>query len=264
MYSSALAPELDIQTFICVDMGLLAPDLVVYIDTAPTTIRARPQISTLFSELEFQEPGIWEGVRVLRHQTCDNKWESRNRLMSSLRGDPLWKGKARSWNDLWEDHGTCGACLLPFQSTEECQRCMERLHTVHQFCLIETRSYERIPLNSACQTPAPASTDPPPPLPQPVDPPSYEEDPGEEKEPEVPADADFTTRLQETGSTPCKVRGVDHLSRDRDCEFWKRALGPMYRHLKDKYGTRIADYTPTFSFDFRARCPRRLPGPRCL
>ena len=98
VYSIALASTLDIQTFMCVDMGLIAPDLVVYIDTAPTIVRARSQISSIFSKLEFQEQiyelyqeqGIWEGVRVLRHETCDNKWESRKRLMSCLRGDPLW------------------------------------------------------------------------------------------------------------------------------------------------------------------------------
>ena len=99
VYSSALAPTLDIQIFMGIDMGLMAPDLVIYVDTDPTTIGTRPQISFMFSDLEFQEqiydlyqePSIWEGVRVLRHQTSDNKWDSRNRLMSALRGDPYGK-----------------------------------------------------------------------------------------------------------------------------------------------------------------------------
>ena len=56
MYSCALEPSVDIRTFMCVDMGLLAPDLVVYIDTPQTvTVRARPQVSSLFSEMEFQD-----------------------------------------------------------------------------------------------------------------------------------------------------------------------------------------------------------------
>ena len=44
VYSSALAPTVDIQTFMGIDMGLMAPDLVVYVDTAPRVINARTQI----------------------------------------------------------------------------------------------------------------------------------------------------------------------------------------------------------------------------
>ena len=33
VYSCALAPKLDIRTFMCVDMGLMAPDLLIYVDT---------------------------------------------------------------------------------------------------------------------------------------------------------------------------------------------------------------------------------------
>ena len=47
------------------------------------TINARTQLSSVYADLEFQEqiydlyqePSIWEGIRVLRHQTSDNKWE---------------------------------------------------------------------------------------------------------------------------------------------------------------------------------------------
>ena len=49
--SCALEPKLDVRTFMCVDMGLLAPDLVVYVDTPPAAIRTRPQMSSLFSEI---------------------------------------------------------------------------------------------------------------------------------------------------------------------------------------------------------------------
>ena len=48
---------------------------------------------------------------------------------------------------------------------------------------------------------------------------------------------------------------MDHLSHDPTCEYCKRALGPMYRHLKGKYGPQIADHTPTLSFDFSGPLP---------
>ena len=99
VYSCALAPGLDIRTFMCTDMGLMAPDMVIYVDTPPEAVRARPQMSALFSDLEFQnqiydlyqETSIWDGIRVVRHRTSDNKWESRQRLTSVIRGDPSGK-----------------------------------------------------------------------------------------------------------------------------------------------------------------------------
>ena len=97
-YSSAVQPSLQIQKFTSVDMGLIAPELMVYVDTPPSDIGARSLVSDLFSDPEFRErvyqiydsPIKWDGVRVLRHHTCDNKWESRTRLMSALKGDSLW------------------------------------------------------------------------------------------------------------------------------------------------------------------------------
>ena len=88
--SCALAPKLDIRTFMCADMGLMAPDLVIYVDTPPEAVRTRPQMSSLLSDIEFQdqiydlyqEASIWDGVRVLRHRTSENKWESRQRLIN--------------------------------------------------------------------------------------------------------------------------------------------------------------------------------------
>ena len=71
----------------------------------------------------------------------------------------------------------------------------------------------------------------------------------EVSEPEV--STEFMEQLQGSGSTPCALHGMDHLSHDPTCEHCKRALGPMYRHLKGKYGPQIADHTPTLSFDFR-------------
>ena len=275
VYSCALEPKLDIRTFMCVEMGLLAPDLVVYVDTPPDAIRARPQMSSLFSEMEFQdqiydlyqETGIWEGVRVLRHQTSENKWESRQHLLSVLRGDPTWKMEDRPWNYLWESPGMCPMCATAFNEFEECQRCMDCLQTVHQCCLFQDQSYERIPVCLACQE-ASSSTDspplPPPELPPPVEDHGREGPIAEQPEPELLEEDYFTTKLQETGSMPCKLHGMDHLSRDPECEFCKKALGPMYRHLNHKYGMQIADHTPTLSFDFSGPLPIAVTGARIL
>ena len=57
---------------------------------------------------------------------------------------------------------------------------------------------------------------------------------------------------------------MDHLSRNPTCEFCKRALGPMYRHLKNKYGSQIVDHTPTLSFDFSGPFPTAVTGARIL
>ena len=275
VYSCALEPTLDIRTFTCVDMGLLAPDLVVYVDTPPAAIRTRPQMSSLFSEMEFQdqiydlyqETGIWDGVRVLRHQTSENKWESRQHLLRVLRGDPIWKMEDRPWNYLWESPGICPMCATAFKESEECQRCMDCLQTVHQCCLFQDQSYERIPVGLACQE-ASSSTDPPPlpplELPPPVEGNGGERPIAEQPEPELLEEDYFTTKLQETGSMPCKFHGMDHLSRDPECEFCKKALGPMYRHLNHKYGMQIADHTPTLSFDFSGPLPMAVTGARIL
>ena len=70
----------------------------------------------------------------------------------------------------------------------------------------------------------------------------------------------FHEQLQGTGSTPCELHGMDHLSRDPSCEFCTRALGPMYQHLKNRYGPAIADQ----SFDFSGPLPPAVTGARYL
>ena len=66
--------------------------------------------------------------------------------------------------------------------------------------------------------------------------------------------------LDSTGVVPCPTHGMDHLTWDPSCEFCKRALGPLYRHLKGNYGTRLDDQTPTLSFDFSGP----FPGPQLV
>ena len=50
VYSCALKPTLDIRTFMCVDMGLLAPDLVVYVDTTCGSPYKTPDVISVFGD----------------------------------------------------------------------------------------------------------------------------------------------------------------------------------------------------------------------
>ena len=126
---------------------------------------------------------------------------------------------------------------------------------------------ERLPICCACGGVAPVE-DPLPPLPPQEEDPLYEEE-----EIIIPTELDtldpemseaFREQLQGAGSTPCELHGMDHLSRDPSYEHCKRALGPMYRHLKNKYGSQIAGHTPTLSFDFSGPPPTAVTGARIL
>ena len=70
--------------------------------------------------------------------------------------------------------------------------------------------------------------------------------------------------LDGIGVKPCNLHGMDHLTRDPSCEYCKGALGPLYRHLKDKYGTVVEDQTPTLSFDFSGPFPISATGERFM
>ena len=130
-------------------------------------------------------------------------------------------------------------CSVPYTTQDEVQECYGCFTTVHHHCLMENWRAERLPICCACGEAAPY--EPPPPLPPPEDDPPVDVgerdvvpvDP-EMREPEM--SEDFLEQLQGTGSTPCALHGMDHLSSDPTCEHCKRALGPMYRHLKGKYG----------------------------
>ena len=60
----------------------------------------------------------------------------------------------------------------------------------------------------------------------------------------------------DTGTLPCSIHGHDHLVRDPSCEFCKRAVGPLSRHLNKKYGSILCDRTRALSFDFSG--PHRM------
>ena len=92
-YSSTLDPTLDLQGFMSLEKGLIAPDLVVYIDTPPTRVVGKHAVSTLFDDGGFQQqlydlyshPDIWNGVQVLNHVTQENKWNSSKALVLGFR-----------------------------------------------------------------------------------------------------------------------------------------------------------------------------------
>ena len=78
---------------------------------------------------------------------------------------------------------------------------------------------------------------------------------------EIPQDVSV---LDPSGEVPCPNHGMDHLTRDPSCEFCKKALGPLCRHLKGKYGLRLDDQTPTLSFDFSGPFPVSATGARFM
>ena len=150
---------------------------------------------------------------------------------------------------------------------DELQQCYGCLETVHHHCLMEGWRSERLPICCACGEVAPLE-DPPPPLPPPEEDPPYEEEediiPIEPTALDPEMSEEFREQLQGTGSTLCQLHGMDHLSRDPWWEFCKRALGPMYRHLKNKFGSRISDRTSTLSFDLSGPLPPVVTGARIL
>ena len=274
VYSSILDPTLHFSRFMSIEKGLIAPDLVVYIDTPPSRIVGKHAISSLFDDDGFQlqlyelysRPDLWTGIPVLKHGTHENKWESSMALVQTLALDPRITTTPKVWSYLWEDNGPCGVCSVFYTSQDPVQECYGCFSTVHHHCLMEDWRAERFPLCCACGGEAP---EPPPPLPPPehdppVDFPEQEiQTAGPDvSEPEI--STEFMEQLQGSGSTPCALHGMDHLSHDPTCEYCKRALGPMYRHLRGKYGPQIADHTPTLSFDFSGPLPAAVTGARYL
>ena len=135
------------------------------------------------------------------------------------------------------------------------------------YSLSDGRLAIRTPANVVCLWRCGPNGWEPPPLPPPEEPPLDDRCGGVELEKFVPDPAispDSMEQLQETGSVPCEKHGMDHLSKDPTCEFCKKALGSMYRHLKNKYGSQITDHTPTLSFDFSGPLPVAVTGARTL
>ena len=231
---------------------------------------ANPRIINIIQQQLYDlyaHPDLWSGAQVIKHVTQENKWESSKALILALERDPRINSTSQTWKYLWEDSGTCAVCSVTYGLNDEVQGCYGCLSTVHHHCLMEDWRAERFPVCSACGEVAPDEL--PPPLPPPEEDPSFED----YRQDVIPAGPDirepemsegFLEQLQESGSTPCELHGMDHLSYDPTCEYCKRALGPMYRHLKNKYDLQIADHTPTLSFDFSGPLPAVVTGARYL
>ena len=150
------------------------------------------------------------------------------RPLSALEQDIRVTSASKTWKHLWKDTGICAVCMAPYSVSDEVQGCYGCYATVHHHCLMEDWRADRFPICCACGEVAP---EPLPPLPPPdEDPPGEDDRPNtiplgpEAREPEV-SDG-FLEQLQESGSTPCELHGMDHLSYDLTCEHCKRALGP--------------------------------------
>ena len=152
-------------------------------------------------------------------------------------------------------------------------RCFQCARLIHFICLTENAISQKIPICQAC---ASSSTqeivegEPPALIPERemagaqdefIDPHVEDSQPIELRDP-------YLNPLEEivldTGSVPCSIHGYDHLSRDSTCEFCKRALGPLYRHLSKKYGQSLSDQTPTISFHFSGPHPVAVTGARYM
>ena len=105
VYSSTLDPTLDLQGFMSVEKGIIAPDLVVYIDTPPSRVVGKHAVSSIFDDGGFQQqlydlysqPNIWTGVQVMKHVTQENKWNSSKALILALEQDTRVTSASKTW-----------------------------------------------------------------------------------------------------------------------------------------------------------------------
>ena len=135
-----------------VEKGLIAPDLVVYIDTPPSRIVGQHAISSLFDDGGFQQqlyelysrPDLWTGIPVMKHVTHENKWNSSTALVMALEADPRITSTSKSWRYLWEDSGPCAVCSVLYTPEDPVQECYGCFSTVHHHCLMEDWRAERV------------------------------------------------------------------------------------------------------------------------
>ena len=275
-YSWASDPKADPHKYMLVDAGLPQPDLVICLDTPFSDVLSRGGVApSLFVDTDFQQqlrscyadPRIWKGINVIMHETQLNRWASRKTLIRRIQGEALLRPNPKQWFYLWERMDLCCTCRLELSPFQPVFRCFSCNSLVHFGCLMENSVSQKIPVCQAC---ASGSEE------QAVDP-TLGEDLGhsgeanERLEPGV-VSADlhdpYLNPLEEivleTGSIPCSIHGYDHLSRDPTCEFCKKALGPLYRHLSNKYGKSLGDQTPTLSFDFSGPHPIAVTGARFM
>ena len=193
-----------------------------------------------------------------------------------------WSGTAYSWASdplkdpyLWERHEKCSSCSFEVNPQQPVFRCFRCTRLVHYVCLMDNSASQKIPICQACGAPSnkrnfgtricrktPSR--------------GVSCNPGEPEgtglvgagSQDIELRDPYLNPLEEivleTGSLPCAKHGYDHLSRDSTCEFCKRALGPLHRHLSKKHGRSLGDQTPTLSFDFPLPTRLQLRGARFM
>ena len=160
------------------------------------------------------------------------------------------------WKYLWEIPKPCQVCHMLTNLEQPIQTCTVCHRQVHYVCLHSDDQAVSIPVCRACASnPDPDGTGR-----EVVDAPNPPD--GELRGEAVEEIPSRTPSLDASGVVPCPQHGMDHLTSDPSCEYCKKALGPLYRHLKGKYGTRLDDQTPTLSFDFSGPFPVSATGAR--
>ena len=280
VYSWASDVSKDPHSYMVLDAGLPQPDLV----TPFSEVLQRGGIAlSLFVDVDFQQnlrtcyadPRMWKGINVLVHETQTNRWASRKSLVRRIQGEALLRSEVKPWCYLWEEQQVyqfCSFDVSPQQPVFRCFRCTELIHYV---CLMENSASQKVPICQACGTPTnrtnPTSAQGNEALsPIEVSTALSPENPDQDvvESPNVELRDPYLNPLEEivldTGSLPCAKHGYDHLSRDPACEFCKRAIGPLYRHLSKKYGISLGYHTPTLSFDFSGPHPVAVTGARFM
>ena len=266
VYSYVSQPQLPLEAYMTCDHGILQPDVVILLTTSPQdSIGRRNAISPQFEDQSIQQKlwdtyhceCLWEGVTKLDFHPLIRPHESRKVLQRELTKILEAQQHLEQWQYLWETPEICRVCHTETNSDQPIRKCTSCYRQVHYVCLQNDDQAVSIPVCRACAS----DSDPdgkeiiPPEEPCPPD-----GERGLEKE-DVPVGG---TSLDSTGVVPCPTHGMDHLTRDPSCEFCKKALGPLYRHLKGKYGIRLDDQTPTLSFDFSGPFPVSATGARFM
>ena len=267
VYSYVSNPRMPLEAYMTCDHGILQPDVVVLLTTSPQeSIGRRNAISPQFEDESIQQKlwdtyhceCLWEGVTKLDFHPLLRPYESRKVLQGKLMEILKAQQQPGQWKYLWETPEICKVCHTETSPDQPIQKCTSCYKQVHHVCLHNDDQAVSIPVCRACASgPDPDGRELEPP--EASCPPDGEQR-VEERE-DVPTEG---PPLDSTGVVPCPTHGMDHLTWDPSCEFCKRALGPLYRHLKGKYGTRLDDQTPTLSFDFSGPFPVSATGARFM
>ena len=267
VYSYVGNPGMPLQAYMTCDQGILQPDVVILLTTSPQeSMGRRNAISPQFEDEgiqqklwdTFHQDCLWEGVTRMDYHPLLRPHESRKVLQVKLVNLLKTQEDLDQWKYLWEISKPCRVCHMLTNLEQPIQTCTVCYRQVHHVCLHSDDQAASIPVCRACASdPDPDKTEME--VAEAPDPPDGE--PRKEVVEEIPSKTPF---LDATGVVPCPHHGMDHLTRDPSCEYCKKALGPLYRHLKGKYGIRLDDQTPTLSFDFSGPFPVSATGARFM